>query len=199
MNESLPSRVLDDAMHFMDRLLRLLPKKHTVFRAFARDFSEAIFIRNKEDETRVRQVLEAKKIDWDYTLRAHSAAINRHVRRFIPSRKLLAKRLEALFNAYKGIICSTASGKGHRPFFSKDAIEMADRLLDTAHRGFLSDPPGISLYYQMGIDKDGLPLYRTVRGTNSVEGGVHMAIRRVFGSLQASPELAEALIINWIS
>jgi hypothetical protein len=25
-----------------------------------------------------------------------------------------------------------------------------------------------------------------------------MAIRRVFGSLQASPELAEALLLNWI-
>jgi hypothetical protein len=67
---------------------------------------------------------------------------------------------------------------------------MMERLLDAARRGFLSDPPGISLYYHMGKDNDGLSLYRTVRGTNSVEGGVHMAIHRVFGSLQASPELA---------
>jgi hypothetical protein len=66
---------------------------------------------------------------------------------------------------------------------------MSERLLDTAHRGFLSDPLGIPLYYRMGIDRDGLTVYRAIRGTNSVKGGVHMAVRRVFGSLQASPEL----------
>ncbi|KAF8188816.1 hypothetical protein K438DRAFT_1764075 [Mycena galopus ATCC 62051] len=46
-------------------------------------------------------------------------------------------------------------------------------------------------------DRDGLTIYRTVRGTNSVEGDVHMLIRRVFGSLRASPELTEAIIGNW--
>lgn len=50
----------------------------------------------------------------------------------------------------------------------------------------------------MGKDRDDLTIYRTVRGTNSVEGGVHMTIRRVFGSLKASPELAESILINWI-
>jgi len=75
---------------------------------------------------------------------------------------------------------------------------MSERLLDTARRGFVSDPPGIPLYYRMGTDRDGLTVYRTIRGTNSVEGGVHMAVRRVFGSLQASPELAECLLLNWM-
>ena len=75
---------------------------------------------------------------------------------------------------------------------------MSERLLDTAHHCFLSDPPGIPLYYHMGIDRDGLTLYRTICGTNSVEGGVHMAVQHVFGSLQASPELAECLLLNWM-
>ncbi|KAJ7790502.1 hypothetical protein B0H14DRAFT_3501553 [Mycena olivaceomarginata] len=42
-SEKLPSRVLDEAFHFMDRLLRLLSKKHSAFKAFSHDFSEAIF------------------------------------------------------------------------------------------------------------------------------------------------------------
>jgi hypothetical protein len=105
--------------------------------------------------------------------------------------------LKALFKAYKDMVCSI--GKGHkRRFFSSQAWEMVQRLLDLALHGLLSDPPGISLYFLMGHDRDGLPLYRTIRGTSSTEGGVHMAIRRVFGSLQASPELAEALLLNWI-
>jgi hypothetical protein len=75
---------------------------------------------------------------------------------------------------------------------------MAAQLLNTARLGFLSDPVGISLYYRMGLDKDGLTIYRTIRGTNSVEGGVRMTIRHVFGSLQASPELLECILMNWI-
>ena len=75
---------------------------------------------------------------------------------------------------------------------------MAAQLINTAQLGFLSDPVGVSLYYQMGIDKDGLTIYQTIQGTNSVEGGVHMTIHHVFGSLQASPELAECILVNWI-
>ena len=60
----------------------------------------------------------------------------------------------------------------------------------------MSDPPGIPLYYDMGVDKDGLHCYRTVQGTNSVEGNIHMPLRRMFGSLHASPELSDALLCN---
>lgn len=197
INEKLPSRVLDDAFHFQDRLARLLPKKHSAFSSFMHDFSEAIFIRDKNDVTAVRAVLESKGINWDYAVRAKASVLNRRIRRYIPPRSILVDRLKILFDGYKDIICSKKSGRS-RPFFSKDANEMAQRLLETARRGFLSDPPGISLYYKMLTDKDGLTIYRTIRGTNSVEGGVHMAVRRVFGSLQASPELAKCLLLNWI-
>lgn len=193
----LPTRILDDPFHFMDRLLRLLSKKHSVFRAFAHDFSEAIFIRDKDDVARVLAVLTTKGIDWEYAKRGKAAALNRRIRRYIPSREILVKRLETLFNAYKDIRCTVQTGKSRR-FFSKEAEEMSVQLLQTAQRGFLSDPPGICLYYRMGIDRNGLIMFRTIRGTNSVEGGVHMTVRRVFGSLQASPELAECLLLNWI-
>lgn len=51
---TLTTRVLNDAFHFMDRLLRLLSKKHSAFKAFCHDFSEAIFIRDKDDEGAVQ-------------------------------------------------------------------------------------------------------------------------------------------------
>ena len=60
----------------------------------------------------------------------------------------------------------------------------------------MSDPPGISQYYNMGVDKDGLHCYHTVQGTNSVEGNIHMPLQRMFGSLHASPELSDALLCN---
>lgn len=195
--ESLPTRVLDDAFHFMDRILRLLSKKHSAFKSFAHDFSEAIFIRDQDDERRVRAVFEANGIDWEYAKRAKSSTLNQRIRRYIPRREVLVKRLELLFEGYRDVKCTILHGRA-QCFFSKEARQMSERLLETARRGFLSDPSGISLYYRMGSDKNGLTVYRTIRGTNSVEGGVHMAVRRVFGSLQASPELAECLLLNWI-
>jgi hypothetical protein len=189
----------------MDRLLRLLPKMHSAFDAFCSDFSRAIFLRDKDDEANVCRVLKAKGVDWEYAQRAKSHVLNRRIRRLIPAPEIVVSRLQLLFDGYKNLICSRSSKNqledSEQPgqvFFSKDARDMAARLIDTARLGFLSDPVGVSLYYRMGIDKDGLTIYRTIRGTNSVEGGVHMTIRRVFGSLQASPELAECILVNWI-
>lgn len=181
----------------MDRLLRLLSKKHSAFKAFAHDFSEAIFIWDRSDELAVRAILEKHGVDWEYTKRAKASALNRRIRRCIPDRTVLLKRLQTLFKGYENIQCSTKKGRG--AFFSDEAKEMVEHLLDTVRKGYLSDPPGISLYHFMGTDRDGLNVYRTVRGTNFVEGGFHMAIRRIFGSLRASPELAECLLLNWIS
>ena len=91
------------------------------------------------------------------------------------------------------------TANGHKkPFFSKDACAMADHLVEAATLGYLSDPSDIALYFRIGKDKDGLHIYHTIRGTNSVEGEVHMTVCHVFGSLQASPKLAECLLLNWI-
>ncbi|KAF9037406.1 hypothetical protein BDZ89DRAFT_1011046 [Hymenopellis radicata] len=200
--DEVATRVLDDVFHFMDRLLRLLSKKHSAFKAFCHDFSEAIFIRDRDDERAVRTVLESRGVNWEFARRAKAAGLNRRIRRYIPDRHTLGKRLHLLFTGYQDIVCSTKTATSSRRtpdrFFSNDARDMAARLLETVRLGFLSDPQGISLYYVMGKDRDGLTLYRTVRGTNSVEGGVHMAVRRVFGSLKASPELAEKILIYWI-
>jgi hypothetical protein len=116
----------------MDRIFRLLPKKHTAFRAFAHDFSEAIFLRDRDDETQVRAVLECKGISWDYAQRAHSSSLNRHIRRYIPPPDILVPRLQTLFHGYRKVVCTAQTGRA-KYFFSKDAQEMSERLLDTAH------------------------------------------------------------------
>jgi hypothetical protein len=46
----------------MDRIFCLLPKKHTAFRGLAHDFSEAIFLQDRDDEAQVQAVLERKGI-----------------------------------------------------------------------------------------------------------------------------------------
>jgi hypothetical protein len=71
-----PTRILDDAFHFMGRLLQLLPKIHSAFNSFSHDFSEAIFICDKDDKAQVHAVLNAKGISWDYTKRAKASSVN---------------------------------------------------------------------------------------------------------------------------
>ncbi|KAJ3842724.1 hypothetical protein F5878DRAFT_697092 [Lentinula raphanica] len=196
-NEVVSTHCHDDAYHFMDRLTRLLSAKHSAYKDFAFRFSQAIFVRDATDEAAVRAVIERKGGSYEYMKRAHSSALNRRIRRLIPNRHVLYARVKVLFDSFRNVKCSTKAGKG-APFFSDAANEMANRLLETIRLGFLSDPPGISLYYLMGRDRDGLNLYRCIRGTNSIEGGLHMLLRRMFGALSASAELTEALLINWL-
>jgi hypothetical protein len=158
--EEYPTRVLDDAFHYMDRLLRLLSKKHSAFKAFAHDFGEAIFVCDRSEELAVRAVLEKHGVTWAYAKRAKASALNRRIRRYIPSRTILFHRLETLFKGYENMECSTKTARG--PFFSDDAKKMVQNLLETVKNGYLSDPPGIPLYYLMGKDRDGLNIYRTV-------------------------------------
>ena len=46
-------------------------------------------------------------------------------------------------------------------------------------------------------DKFCLTLYRCVRGTNSLQGGVHQNLIRKFGSFGAGPELANAMLTEY--
>ncbi|KAJ3963429.1 hypothetical protein EV361DRAFT_874884, partial [Lentinula raphanica] len=62
----LASRVLDDSFHFMERLTKTLPKKHTAFKEFAHQMSETIFIRDAKDVEAVKTVLDSKDISWEY-------------------------------------------------------------------------------------------------------------------------------------
>lgn len=71
-------------------------------------------------------------------------------------------------------------------------------VLKTVELGHASDPPGVQLYFKTGRkDKFGLTLYRCVRGTNSLEGGVHQNLIRKFGSFGAGPELADAMLTEY--
>ncbi len=108
----------------MDRLLRLLPKMHSAFDAFCSDFSRAIFLRDKDDESNVCHVLKAKGIDWEYAQHAKSHVLNRRIQRLIPAPEIVVLQLQLLFDSYKDLICSNKQNQG-QAFFSKDAHDMS--------------------------------------------------------------------------
>ena len=68
--------------------------------------------------------------------------------------------------------------KTGQPLFKKSAWRSAKNILTLRKNGYLSDPPGIALYRQIGLDNKngGLPIYRCMCDTIVTEGGVHKQI-----------------------
>jgi hypothetical protein len=83
-----------------------------------------------------------------------------------------------LFQVY-GPLKDSITGQ---PLFNAAAWKSAKGVLKLIQAGYISDPPEIDLYYQVGLDqkKDGLLIWRCMRGTNFTEGGVHHSIRHAF-------------------
>ena len=73
---------------------------------------------------------------------------------------------------------SLKDAKTGQPLFNKSAWKSAKNILTLIKSRYLSDPPGIALYYQIGLHSKngGLPIYRCMCGINMTEGGVHKQI-----------------------
>jgi hypothetical protein len=82
------------------------------------------------------------------------------------------------------------------PLFNSKAKKAYRKLRRRVQQGAYSDPAGISLYIQIGIDRDGLPVYRCLRGTGDVEGGIHSTNRAQYPARNAAPDYADALLAN---
>ncbi|KAJ7895035.1 hypothetical protein B0H13DRAFT_2339037 [Mycena leptocephala] len=95
--------------------------------------------------------------DWNTLLRTSSQWLWRRCKRIIPPPEELYPLVAAVFATF-----------GHL----KDA-KSGSWLTLVQLKGFLSDPPGIPLYYKVSVDKFDLDLYRCIRGSNYPEGGVH--------------------------
>lgn len=90
----------------------------------------------------------------------------------------------------KDAIC-TKSGK--KLFESKHATKAHISCLKHNRRNCLSDIPFISYYYPVGEDKDGLKLYKCVRGTLALEG-LHQKLRQLVRGFSSSPRFMKALV-----
>ena len=98
----------------------------------------------------------------------------RRCQRYIPHPDILTSVSKTLFECKKGVPCDLDPSNGK--LFSVAAWQQAQNTLKSAEDGLMSDPPGILLYYNMGVDKAGLHCYCTVWGANSVEGNIHMQL-----------------------
>jgi hypothetical protein len=156
-----------------------------------RDFSEALFRDHPEDVVLMRRHCTYHGWDYDEVKSQRRAFFYKSVRRIIPGPLELHGRVKEVFDAYK----DARDSKTNNRLFSPAAESQAANVLKLIQDGLVSDPADIPLYYVESEDEfTSLRTYWCVRGTNFVEGGVHQKIIRSFGSFNAGPALADALL-----
>ena len=191
---SIRSRVLMDVWHAMARIK--ISKEHGCRRPFARALRDAIFVPDKEDKMHVSSYLESTGTSWEEVLRFNAPWLWKRCKRVIPPPELLYSLVKEVFNSYGPLLDADKK----QPLFNAQAWKDARNVLKAIQNGLLSDPPNIPLYYQIGVDKKhrNLPLYRCVRGTNSVEGGVHHSGRRRLPISGASARHASSRLRDFV-
>jgi hypothetical protein len=121
--------------------------------------------------------LHASKLDppqtWSELIALRSDWTWQRCKRTIPPPDLLLPVVSSVFSTYGPL----KDAKTGQPLFNAAAWKASKGILQLIRLGHLSDPPSIPLYYETRVDENGFPLYRCIRGTNMVEGGVHRHLR----------------------
>ncbi|KAG6808759.1 hypothetical protein H0H92_002998 [Tricholoma furcatifolium] len=176
------SRVLKDVFHVFNMLY--ISRSHGLRIPFSQALRDAILVPNLDDKARIEGWLHIKGVTWDHMLRYNSSWLWRRCRRIVPPPEELYTLVHDVFMTW-GPLKDAKTGLS---LFNKAAWKVSKNILELVLHGYVSDPPSVSLYYIIGLDKraDGLPIYRCIRGTNLVEGGVHTHLRKMLPSCGAS-------------
>ncbi|KAJ7936744.1 hypothetical protein B0H13DRAFT_2303452 [Mycena leptocephala] len=112
---------------------------------------------------------------------------------YVPSPEILIPILLELFRSHADLKCSKTGSK----LFNADCHKAAKLIIEDVRKGWVSDPPGVAMFNRVRIDKHGLWIWHSIRGTSGLEGGIHHTVRSKFGSLGASVELTVALLSDY--
>lgn len=186
------ARILGDIFHLMHQFK--ITVHHGLRRPFARALRDAIFLPDPEDKVAVEAVLVKKNISFEQKVLYKSDWVWQRVKRLVPPPEILTPRVMHVLQKF-GPLKDAVTGE---PLFNSASWEKARNVIENVRMGYFSDPPGVSFYTFQRKDKDGLSVYRCMRGTNNVEGGIHQNIVRRFGSFNASPQLTVNLLRDYV-
>ena len=186
------SRVLQDIFHVMDSFFDYIPLKHSLAKDFMFSLRDAIFVFDEEDLNRVQVYLTSIGEAFDSFYARNSDWILKRVKRFVPPPQELYRRVSLIFDFY----CDQPDATTGAHLFSNTAKQEAEKFLQKILTGCLSDPPGESLYFRIKYDKNGLPIYRCCRGTNSTES-MHSNIMVHFSAFNCSPRFIDVFLADF--
>lgn len=184
------TRILQDVFHALAR--PQVPKNHAAYWFYINETIDAATVDDKDDRSRVDAYLRGRGInDIERFRRFNRDWFNRRVRRTFLRCELMAPALAQVYSFAQNLVDKKTGLK----FFDVKARDAAQRVVDLASQGYLSDPPGVALYKETGVDANGLSLYRCSRGTNNVESFFTQIFRR-YGSLHSGMELTFAALLQ---
>lgn len=192
---SLHKTVLGDIFHLMDRAK--LPMHHEYKALFFRALRAAMFIFNKDDVDQVKAVMATKDgVTWEKTMAFNFEYIALRVRRRAPPANIMYNRMLAVFNFFKDKVDSEKGGK----LFSDGNKKKFLAVLELVKQGYATDPPNLQMYAEKTddngnkmVDKDGLTLYRSLRGTSNLES-LHQYLTTSFGHTTSGPWYSDCLL-----
>ena len=156
-----------DAFHFLQRLLRSCSsEKHPAYADFACDLASALMPLVAEDfDFLVNQVMLALNLDKRAAVASLTKKqLKKFVRRFIPAPALLEERIQSVFDLY-----STMEYEGVLLFTNKTWVTYRD-CLEHVRKGCLFDKENCPLYKKGKVLKNGLIVWKSLRGTSQLEG-----------------------------
>ncbi|GAQ93604.1 hypothetical protein KFL_017000010, partial [Klebsormidium nitens] len=170
-------QVLEDATHCMARYFDAIPDSHPL----------------KGDKGTLRNHLlqhARKKLTLKEINAKPNSCWNIHCRRTIPSKEVLATRMDAVMRKYE---LGGNGNNGDRTLVTLELQKVHENQLKLVRAGALSDPLGVEdMYYD--VSKPGsMPQFKSIRGTSKLEG-YHKHLNSLFSGGNCSPELADALL-----
>ncbi|KAJ7060532.1 hypothetical protein C8F01DRAFT_988939, partial [Mycena amicta] len=187
------TRIFEDIFHEIRRVTKTIDKRHTLAKQFSRWLRDAMLVPDHLDKAKVEAVLAKGGITWDQAVRSKPEWTWDRVRRYIPPRQVLKPVLATLASTHANVRCSVHD----IPLFNTKTWKAWNALQANIDKNVVSDPNGYALYNRLSNDKNGLTIWHNSRGTNSLEGGVHMPVRHRFGSLGASVEMSVMLLSDF--
>lgn len=167
------SRVLKDVFHVFQMLY--ISQTHGLRVPFSQALSAAMLIPDPDDHARLEAwgLAQNPPLKWDQMVQYRPTWLWRRCRRSIPPPEHLYPIVLEVFKTWGPL----KDAKTGRPLFNTSAWAASKNILELIRQGYVSDPPGIPLYSQITIDKDGLPIHRCHRGTGGTENW-HTHLRR---------------------
>ena len=168
----------------MDRVK--VPMHHEFKAVYFQALRVALFIMDKGDTERVNKFMEKKGRSWNIAMIFNFSYIYLRVKIMSPPTSLLYCRVKATFDFFD----RKKDSKTRSPLLNDNTRKKADCVLKAILRGEYSDPPGplcefycqkTDNYGQYMVDKDGLWVYRSMRGT-SLLSSMHQNITKEFGN-----------------
>lgn len=186
------TRIFLDIFHGMGRVKDLVPKEHPFRYFLIRMLRDAIFVPFEDDVKRVDAYLRDHEggITFEDKRKASPKWISARVRFYVPPKDQLKSKLTGLLELFQDAVFTVDK----IPLVNQKCKDAWNTLIsDHVEKGCLSDPVGLSIYSIVG-SINGLPIYRSNRGTEVVES-LNRVLRDNFQSFTAGPRISNNYLL----